>query len=182
MTVPVKAMPLDRCGGQTTAGGTCTQRAGWGTDHPGTGRCKLHGGSVPVKTGRYSKYLRGPFGEKVREHLNDPNPLDLTPEIALLRGHIDMVMDIMEREDRIPKESEMETLRQTLGSLQRLADTVSKIETRAALTTREMVYVVTALADVLREEIEDADQLRRILGKIERRVLVRQGPLLAGGD
>jgi hypothetical protein len=130
----------------------------------------------------YSKYLRGPFGEKVKAHLNDPNPLDLTPEIALLRGHIDMVMDIMEREDRIPKESEMETLRQTLGSLQRLADTVSKIETRAALTTREMVYVVTALADVLREEIEDADQLRRILGKIERRVLVRQVPLLEGGE
>lgn len=24
----------------------CTQRAGWGTDHPGVGRCKRHGGST----------------------------------------------------------------------------------------------------------------------------------------
>jgi P27 family predicted phage terminase small subunit len=27
--------------------GTCTQAAGWGTPHPGTGRCKLHGGCAP---------------------------------------------------------------------------------------------------------------------------------------
>lgn len=27
--------------------GTCTRPAGWGTPHPGIGRCKLHGGSTP---------------------------------------------------------------------------------------------------------------------------------------
>lgn len=27
--------------------GTCTRPAGWGTPHPGHGRCKLHGGSTP---------------------------------------------------------------------------------------------------------------------------------------
>ena len=27
--------------------GNCTRPAGWGTDHPGFGRCKLHGGCVP---------------------------------------------------------------------------------------------------------------------------------------
>lgn len=26
---------------------TCRRGAGWGTDHPGWGRCKLHGGSAP---------------------------------------------------------------------------------------------------------------------------------------
>jgi len=29
------------------AGKTCTRPAGWGTDHAGTGRCKLHGGKTP---------------------------------------------------------------------------------------------------------------------------------------
>lgn len=29
-------------------GGTCTRPAGWGTPHPGIGRCKLHGGSTPT--------------------------------------------------------------------------------------------------------------------------------------
>lgn len=40
------------CGGKKHQGvGTCTQPAGWGTSHPGIGRCKLHGGS----TGNHGK-------------------------------------------------------------------------------------------------------------------------------
>jgi hypothetical protein len=36
------------CGARKRNGnGTCTQAAGWGTDHPGIGCCKLHGGSTP---------------------------------------------------------------------------------------------------------------------------------------
>lgn len=35
------------CGGPKRQGeGTCTRPAGWGTPHPGIGRCKLHGGST----------------------------------------------------------------------------------------------------------------------------------------
>lgn len=35
----------------------CTRPAGWGTDHPGIGRCKLHGGATPdhVDHGRKEK-------------------------------------------------------------------------------------------------------------------------------
>lgn len=41
----MKAGP--KCGGaKRQGGGTCTQTAGWGTSHPGTGRCKLHGGNT----------------------------------------------------------------------------------------------------------------------------------------
>lgn len=35
------------CGGKRKQSpGTCTRPAGWGTDHPGIGKCKLHGGST----------------------------------------------------------------------------------------------------------------------------------------
>jgi hypothetical protein len=37
----------DTCGGKTRAGGRCTRPAGWGTQHPGIGSCKLHSGSTP---------------------------------------------------------------------------------------------------------------------------------------
>ncbi|MFR0358638.1 hypothetical protein [Streptomyces sediminimaris] len=47
---------VPRCGGKKKQGeGTCTQPAGWGTDHAGVGRCKLHGGCTPnqaVSAGR----------------------------------------------------------------------------------------------------------------------------------
>lgn len=37
-----------KCGGpKRQGGGTCGQAAGWGTPHPGSGRCKLHGGCSP---------------------------------------------------------------------------------------------------------------------------------------
>jgi hypothetical protein len=32
------------CGAKNRQGDPCRQRAGWGTDHLGSGRCKLHGG------------------------------------------------------------------------------------------------------------------------------------------
>ena len=37
----------EQCGGAKRSGGLCAQTAGWGTSHPGVGRCKLHGGSTP---------------------------------------------------------------------------------------------------------------------------------------
>lgn len=50
MTTPPEQPDHDgKCGGKKRdgSGGTCTQTAGWGTDHPGIGRCKLHGGATP---------------------------------------------------------------------------------------------------------------------------------------
>ena len=35
------------CGAKSRQGTPCRRPAGWGTDHPGTGRCKLHGGCSP---------------------------------------------------------------------------------------------------------------------------------------
>ena len=40
-------MDADYCGARKRQGeGTCRHPAGWGTPHPGTGRCKLHGGNT----------------------------------------------------------------------------------------------------------------------------------------
>lgn len=36
---------MNQCGAKTRAGTPCQQPAGWGTEHPGEGRCKLHGGA-----------------------------------------------------------------------------------------------------------------------------------------
>jgi hypothetical protein len=37
----------DQCGAKARSGKPCRRPAGWGTDHTGIGRCKLHGGSTP---------------------------------------------------------------------------------------------------------------------------------------
>ena len=47
MTPGAEGTGHDRCGAKTRAGAPCGRPAGWGTGHPGIGRCKLHGGSTP---------------------------------------------------------------------------------------------------------------------------------------
>lgn len=36
-----------KCGSLTKQGGTCKRKLGAGTDHPGIGRCHIHGGAAP---------------------------------------------------------------------------------------------------------------------------------------
>lgn len=85
--------PNGRCGATTRSGASCRHEAGWGTDHVGTGRCKLHGGSVPVgrasgqfKHGRYSRVHREELRDLIEEYAHDPDPLDLEQELAALRA------------------------------------------------------------------------------------------------
>lgn len=72
----------------------CTQAAGWGTDHAGTGRCKLHGGANtgrPVEAGKYSRYgiIKSGEAKRYRQHFEaDPDPLNLLPDVLELRVRI----------------------------------------------------------------------------------------------
>lgn len=89
-------MSVTRCGAKTRAGTPCKKQAGWGTDHRGQGRCRLHGGATPIKHGRYSKIQRPRLRELIDEFENDPAPLDLLPEVKLLRA---LLTDFIERYD-----------------------------------------------------------------------------------
>lgn len=72
----------------------CERPAGWGTPHPGTGKCKLHGGSAPIKHGRYSVIKREELRELIEEFEADPDPLNIFPELATLRA---LVADYINR-------------------------------------------------------------------------------------
>lgn len=104
MTVPARTVALHPRGGYPICGrkkkqgpGICEQKAGWGTDHPGKGACKLHGGATPMKHGRYSQVADVRLGELLAELENDPAPLDVTPELQLMRA---LVRRFLERYDR----------------------------------------------------------------------------------
>jgi len=73
----------------------CTHRAGYRTPHVGEGRCYLHGGLTPIKSGRYSRITHSRL-----RHLMDQmaesgaQVLDLEPEAHLMRA---MVVDYINR-------------------------------------------------------------------------------------
>lgn len=91
--------PGKHCNGLKRDGsGHCARPAGWGTDHAGAGRCKLHGGSNPVKHGRYSSIKTRRLGDKIAEFEADPDPLNLEPEAAAIRA---LVAGFLERFDEL---------------------------------------------------------------------------------
>lgn len=177
-------------GGKNKKGLPCEQVAGWGTTHSGEGKCKLHGGSAtgqPLKHGRYAKSAHGRLGKKIREHLNDPNPLDLTSELALLRARIDFMTEQLDETDaKLGREDSFNMLA-VVGGIQKLVDTISKVQTREALTANESLYLLVTLADVLsteiayirKEAISDEDALRHILSKLRSRIDI---PRLSGNQ
>ena len=102
-------MEKPKCEAKTRAGHPCRKPAGWGTDHNGTGRCKLHGGKSPggkpgnksaVTTGAYETIHAAALTE---EELGLYGQIDVTPraqieeEIRLLTiRERRMLMRIME--------------------------------------------------------------------------------------
>lgn len=62
------------CGAKTRSGGKCKKQAGWGTEHLGAGRCKLHGGATPNGEKAGANELGRIMGEE----------MDVEPHEALL--------------------------------------------------------------------------------------------------
>lgn len=93
----------------------CKRPAGWGTDHPGEGRCKLHGGSstgpktaqgrlkvalTHTKHGKYSKLLQNSMDKSkhYREIAESLLPeFELDPEAAATQVRIDTLIKLMAR-------------------------------------------------------------------------------------
>lgn len=90
------SVPL--CGAKTRSGSPCRNKAGYKTDHVGQGRCHLHGGLNPIKHGRYSTITRPRIKELLEQFENDPAPMDLLPEVKLLRA---LLTDFVERYDEV---------------------------------------------------------------------------------
>jgi len=68
-------------------GKPCSKPAGHGTSHPGEGRCRNHGGVGQKPSQRYQD-LQAPerLGKLLEAFSNDPDPLNLLPELALMRA------------------------------------------------------------------------------------------------
>jgi hypothetical protein len=62
------------CAAKTRGGGKCKKQKGWGTDHLGSGRCKLHGGKTESGTKAAAKEAALIMGEA----------LDIEPHEALI--------------------------------------------------------------------------------------------------
>jgi hypothetical protein len=152
------------CGGKLhKRDGTCTRPAGWGTEHQGFGRCKLHGGNAP--SGRIAGAEQQARAELARL---DVAPVDnpLT-ELAKVAGQVVAWKDVLAAKVneltslRYETEFGGEQLRSEVLLWERALDRCEKFltamarldidERLARVTERQAAQVSAALSAVLTE-------------------------------
>ena len=152
------------CGATTRAGTPCRRPAGWGTDHPGEGRCKLHGGSNPIKHGRYSRIKRARIRELIDQYRNDPQPLDLLEEVLILRA---LLTDYVERTTSRDQELDITAAAGLVDKVGRMVERIEKIKAERSITLETLDRVLeqlgVELVNALREEVPDEDARAAIL-------------------
>jgi hypothetical protein len=165
------------CEAKTRSGTPCKKVAGWGTDHLGQGRCRLHGGATPIKSGRYSKIKRDPIRKLIEGYETDPDPLNILPEIAAARA---LFQDFVERYDEWRAallswhESYSESAKprmildvadahRLLAAIAKIAQQEKRLELDGAISQRDLLRVLTEMRAVVDREVADTTIRERIL-------------------
>lgn len=148
----VMALPPDadrhgvpRCGGKKKqGGGFCTQPAGWGTDHPGVGCCKLHGGCTPNQS---AAAVRQKAEADARQVLADLEVAPVGDPFAALLRLAGQVLAWQEATARLV--NELETVRY------RGANGAEQLRAEVVLYERAMDRAATVLAVIGRLNIDE---------------------------
>ena len=137
------------------------------------GRCRMHGGKAgrPLVTGRYSLAHRQSLAQKQAQFLADPNPADLSSELALMRA---LLQDYLERyAGQMPAEEITRTFGM-IEAISKLVERVSKMVNETALTQAELGILQETFIDVLCQYVPDPTKQLEAVGELESR--------LAGGS
>lgn len=126
--------------------GYCGQWAGWGTDHPGEGRCKYHDGRPPTH-GRYSRYLKTQLGDMVEQFREDPDPLDLTEEVHLARALLRRALDA----EGLTDSDRMDLVSEVSKIVKRIED----IRSQDALSRPELARIYSEMFRAVQHHTDD---------------------------
>lgn len=139
--------------GEHAGDGYCGQTAGWGTDHPGTGRCKFHNGRPPTH-GRYSRYLKTSLGDEIDRLREDPDPLDLTEEVHLARALLRRALD----NDDFSDASRMSLVSEISKIVKRIED----VRAQNAISVKDLQRLMMEMGRVVAQHVEDQEIIDRI--------------------
>jgi hypothetical protein len=142
MTVTASVLADDRdtlCGAHKKKGGTCGRPAGWGTDHVGVGRCKLHGGCTPTQRKHAHLKLaeRGAaveLAEAGYEPVTDPvaTLADVAGQARALLAIFASKVDALGDGIRYESEKGVEQLRAEMAIYERMLDRTAKFAGKLA--------------------------------------------------
>ena len=137
-------------------GAYCTARAGFGTSHPGIGRCKFHGGLSPagdgrVTTGKNSQVKSTQLEQLIEQERNRVDPLDLSGELATLRA---LVADLRTRHSDTPDTAAELDLAEAIG---RMVERIERIRSANAVSRPELNRIMHELWRAVDARVDDED-------------------------
>ena len=157
------------CGAKAKSTGLpCTREAGWGTDHVGEGRCKFHGGVVgrqlihgrQVKQVsdpmRYSRLSNPRIRQLIAEFQQDPDPLNVLPELATMRA---LLTDYLERvqKEGATESFEVGTARSLVSEVTQIVKRIEDSRAANAVSRADFYRVITEMGRVVDLRVEDPD-------------------------
>lgn len=172
------AVAKAKCGAKTRSGTPCKKRAGWGTDHVGQGRCKLHGGASPIKHGRYSVIEREEIGELTEHFSKDEEPLDIKPELEMVRALLtkyintyDEIVDALvawnaaEHTKANPRPQRLPSLDDAIKYLKtasKIAQDEKKLRVQNAISRPDLLRVLSEMANTVERHVDDPKTIDKI--------------------
>lgn len=172
--------PSYYCRAETRDGTPCSNRAGFRTLHPGSGRCYLHGGISSEDDGRlshgmHSELARSEFGERVSELLDqeaEPNQ-EMRYAAVLQRIVIEKYLASEVAGQHTLDEDTAETAVRLLDLFGRQKHRQVKVQERDAVPREEIELLLREVADAVRREVGElaAERIRRKIVEAETQVL-----------
>jgi hypothetical protein len=154
----------------------CNRYAGMGTDHYGTGACRLHGGATNVaatiKHGKQAVLTRTMLQDKIEEFLTgDSSDLsDLSLELAGMRA---IFSEFLEEFPAVTDQNygiSISRATKLVAAIGTLLEKISKIENRNTLTAAQAMYLQATVADILLKNISDPSARDRAVKELTNRM------------
>lgn len=140
----------------------CTNHAGAGTWHLGTGPCKFHGGNAGgekgnLKTGKTAFVTRGRLGAAIQEYLSQDRSklLDMTEQLAATKAIYDEFINNVPEYDDEKWGIFLSRFQNIVRSMNELVNGISVIDNRNTLTAAQVLYLRATVADILMKYITD---------------------------
>ena len=162
-----------RCGSHRKNGRPpCKQPAGSRTNHPGTGRCWLHGGNIPAgpenvnwRHGLYAKVFRGEQAKKFEHTTQDSDPLRVNGELAVARTLFASCLEHLEDQER-PSKEEAGILQAWLGQINALVGRNVDVRANDAVTKADLLRIQIAMERLIRDFIPEPERQRAFVERI----------------
>ena len=162
-----------RCGSKRKNGRPpCRNVAGFRTDHPGMGRCFLHGGNIPAgpenanwRHGLYAKVFRGKLAERLKQAMQGPDPLHLSGEVAAARAVVVNYVEQVQTEAGLTGEQAGVVLAM-LGQIGTLVSKDMDVRTIRHSPEVEILFVQNAMERAIRDFIPDPERQRAFVARI----------------